>query len=495
MTRYIWASAAILVPLVSGCGPAAEVCKQDFITTHPDVDGDGYGDSSSPENTCGVPKGRVENSGDCNDNEPLSHIDAEEICDNQDNDCNGQVDEGLPFEIWYIDEDGDGFGSGNGGQETCLQPANSVADNTDCDDLNEAIHPAASEVCDEVDNDCDELIDDLDDDTDPNSMTVYYRDQDGDGFGDFLSTLSACIVPVSGADNGDDCNDNVFAVNPDAAEICNGEDDNCDTLVDEDDPGIDPALLTQFFTDSDGDGFGDILAPVDACEAGPGLVDNADDCDDTNLLLGLPSDWFFDGDLDGFGFGAPIEYQVCIPTDPALVPDGQGLDCDDGDANINPLAFEICGDGVDSNCDRYDCDIFVEDFESGVLEAYWSLAGNANWLMLGANPYEGAFGAKSGNIGNNELSRMSMELDMTDAGTVSFWHSGDTEANFDFLYVYVDGAQRFSKAGSWSWTETVFNLNAGLHTIEWRYEKDVSVSVGADTVYLDYITVIGGAPL
>ena len=88
-----------------------------------------------------------------------------------------------------------------------------------------------------------------------------------------------------------------------------------------------------------------------------------------------------------------------------------------------------------------------------------------------------------------------MELDMTDAGTLSFWHSGDTEANFDFLYVYVDGAQRWSKAGSWSWTETVFNLNAGLHTIEWRYEKDVSVSVGADTVYIDYITIIGGAPL
>ena len=177
------------------------------------------------------------------------------------------------------------------------------------------------------------------------------------------------------------------------------------------------------------------------------------------------------------------------------MPAGQGLDCDDGDAQINPLAVDVCGDGVDSNCDTFDCPVFIEDFASGALEAYWNLAGNANWSMLAANPYEGLYGAKSGNIGDNELSRMSMEVDMAEDGTVSFWHSGSTELNWDFLILHVDGAPRWDKSGTWPWTQQAFNLTAGLHTIEWRYDKDGSISSGADTVYIDFIEIIGGAPL
>ncbi len=481
--------------LLSACGGGGEVCKEAFITTHPDADGDGYGDSSAPENTCGLTEGRVENSGDCDDTNPESHNDAVEICDQLDNNCDGQTDEGLPFEVWFPDADGDGHGAGEGSVQSCLPPDGSVAIDDDCDDTNAAIHPDANEVCDGTDNDCDTLVDDDDDDVDVTTMETFFYDQDGDTYGDFLSTMDACVMPAAGSVNGEDCDDNNRDVNPGAAEVCNNIDDNCDTLIDEDDPTIDPALLTQFFTDADGDGYGDVLFPTEACDAAPGVVDNYDDCDDNDFLLGPPADWYVDADLDGFGFGNPVEYQTCIPLDPTLVPDGQGLDCDDNNAAINPLEYEICGDGIDSNCDTFDCTAYIEDFEAGALAAYWTQGGDADWTMLANNPYEGAFGAKCGNINDNQTSSMTMTVEMLDAGTFSFWHRGDTEAGWDFLQVDVDGALLFQQAGNWAWTQRNVPLTVGQHTVEFRYDKDASFSFGADTVYIDYIEIIGGTPL
>ncbi|MDY0058837.1 MAG: MopE-related protein [Myxococcota bacterium] len=74
---------------------------------------------------------------------------TESRCDGQDNDCDGQVDEGLS-----TDADGDGhYAPGS-----CRQPAD------DCDDGHRTVHPGAEELLDGLDNDCDELVD-CDDDT------------------------------------------------------------------------------------------------------------------------------------------------------------------------------------------------------------------------------------------------------------------------------------------------------------------------------------------
>jgi len=480
--------------VVAACDGAEEVCEKEFITTHPDLDGDGFGDAGAPEQTCGVTKGRVENSGDCDDTNELSNIDAEEVCDLLDNNCDGQVDEGLPFQVWYTDADQDGFGAGDASIETCLPPEGAVATGDDCNDAAAAINPDAAEICDGQDNDCDELIDDEDDDVDASSMTTYYHDEDADGYGDFLIPIEACALPAAAAENGEDCDDNAIDVNPAALEICNNIDDNCDTLIDEDDPTIDPGLLTAYFEDADGDGWGDLLAPVQACDPGPGIVDNFDDCDDNDFLLGPAGDWFADGDLDGFGFGPAIETNTCVPVDPTLVPDGQGLDCDDSNAAINPLAVEICGDGIDSNCDSHDCDAWIEDFESNAMNPLFTFTGDADWNILATTPWEGVYGGKSGNINDNQTSDMSLTVDITSPGSVSFYHAGDTEQGFDFLRFLVDGNQVASNSGNWGWTLYQTNLSVGQHTLTWRYSKDFSLSFGADTVYVDYIEIIGGQP-
>ena len=76
----------------------------------------------------------------------------------------------------------------------------------DCDDANEEVHPAASEVCDEIDNDCDELVDDQDVIDDPDAPT-WYADADDDNPGNPDSSRVACEEPEGFVDNADDCDD------------------------------------------------------------------------------------------------------------------------------------------------------------------------------------------------------------------------------------------------------------------------------------------------
>ena len=149
-----------------------------------------------------------------------------------------------------IDQDGDGF-----------------TEDEDCDDLDADVNPDASETCDGVDNDCDGEIDE-------GVMDTYYDDADGDGFGDPSSSVDACEALTGTVPNSNDCDDSDSTIYPGAEELCDGIDNNCDGVVDED-------LTSQsWYADSDGDGYGDADDSVEACEQPTGYVDNDWDCDD-----------------------------------------------------------------------------------------------------------------------------------------------------------------------------------------------------------------------
>jgi hypothetical protein len=286
-----------------GCDLVDNDCD---IGTDDDQDNDGDGstctadcnDSDPTDNDCNLGTPDVvdgDNDGvnclqDCDDENDQVRPGLVEIgCDTLDNDCDT-----LTADI--RDSDGDGY--------FC---------NVECDDTNAAIHPGAFEKCDDtVDNDCDTLTDVADDEC---FDCVDTDDTDGDGY--------ICT----------DCNDDVAAVNPAAAEECDdGVDNDCD-----------PATLD--LGDADGDGF-----------------DCTVDCDDSNFFV-RP------GALEVCGDGIDND------CDPVGTPDvfdfdgdtyGCDIDCNDADAAVHPDAVELCNDATDNDCDPSTLDII--DFDGDTFD-------------------------------------------------------------------------------------------------------------------------------
>ncbi|MBI5537237.1 MAG: putative metal-binding motif-containing protein [Deltaproteobacteria bacterium] len=124
-------------------------------TYYQDADGDGFGNPSVSQTACAVPAGYVTTAGDCDDTKVGVNPNAIEICDGIDNNCVGGVDEG-PVETWP-DVDHDTYGDQNASSTfLCAANADHVTNNSDCNDTNAAINPAATEIpSNGVDENCD----------------------------------------------------------------------------------------------------------------------------------------------------------------------------------------------------------------------------------------------------------------------------------------------------------------------------------------------------
>ncbi len=92
---------------------------------------------------------------DCDDTDATVYPGAEELCNGQDDDCDGIVDEGFEAISWFSDGDGDGYGTLDEVVEGCSAPSGFVSNDWDCDDADSSVHPGASEVCNGPDRDCD----------------------------------------------------------------------------------------------------------------------------------------------------------------------------------------------------------------------------------------------------------------------------------------------------------------------------------------------------
>ena len=267
----------------------------------------------------------------------------------------------------YVDADGDGHGDPATADAACAVATGFVVLGDDCDDADPASLPGAAEQCDGRDNDCDSTIDE------GMVLTTYFSDYDGDGVGNADYPAESCAQPVGYVAEAGDCNDANAAVNPFAAEVCNGLDDDCDTRVDDDDASLDTSTTATFYADADNDGAGDPLVTAEACAAPARHVANADDCDDTNRDLapgagetcnGLDDDcdglwdesdpdldragletFWFDGDSDGAG-DPGLTVEACF--EPLFFVDNDG-DCDDTEPLLidpAPWLEDTDGDGV-----------------------------------------------------------------------------------------------------------------------------------------------------
>jgi hypothetical protein len=223
---------------------------------------------------------------DCDDADPSIFPGATERCDGVDEDCDGDANEGEDAASWFPDDDGDGYGDPTAtAQVACDAPPDSVLDASDCDDSDPAVHPGATEVCNDgeaVDEDCDPSTR-----ADPET---WFIDDDGDDFGEDGSGVSACERPEDHVTVDGDCDDGDASVSPGAVEICNNTvDDDCDgdpgacTWAGEraaieagdarfsGDAGADLGLALAT-SDVDGDGETDVIASVAATGSAPGSV-------------------------------------------------------------------------------------------------------------------------------------------------------------------------------------------------------------------------------
>ena len=98
---------------------------------------------------------------DCDDNNALIFPGAYEKCNGVDDNCDGQIDENaIDQQTFYIDDDNDEYGDSSNTVTACEQPQGYIGVSGDCDDLNAAVNPGATEVCgDGIDNNCDAGID------------------------------------------------------------------------------------------------------------------------------------------------------------------------------------------------------------------------------------------------------------------------------------------------------------------------------------------------
>jgi hypothetical protein len=151
-----------------------------------------------------------------------------EVCDERDNNCNGQTDEGVLL-TFYQDADSDTYGNVLQTTQACTSPSGHVTDNTDCNDASAASHPGATEICDGSDNDCDGAVDE----SPTNPLTPLSQ---------------ACYTGASGTENVSLCHGGtqtctggtlsscVGEILP-TAEVCDGQDNDCNGVVDEGNPG------------------------------------------------------------------------------------------------------------------------------------------------------------------------------------------------------------------------------------------------------------------
>ena len=142
-----------------------EIVDEDLVDIdyYPDADGDGYGDGSPGVivlTDCIPPEGYVIDTTDCDDTDGLINPGEVETCNGRDDNCDGELDEGLSLLEFYVDADGDGFGVDDDTIEACDTPDGYSDFNTDCDDDDDSAYPEAYEFCDDIDNDCDGVIDD-----------------------------------------------------------------------------------------------------------------------------------------------------------------------------------------------------------------------------------------------------------------------------------------------------------------------------------------------
>ena len=131
----------------------------------------------------------------------------------------------------------------------------------------------------------------------------------------------------------------------------------------------------------------------------------------------------------------------------------------------------------------------IETFESGDFSFLdWFHDGDLPWTVTDEEAHSGNYCARSGAIGDDEVTKLIVYADILADGEISFWFKTSTEARKDIFAFYIDNRKQDWWWGEIDWTYTSYELTAGSHAFIWLYDKNRNGIAGEDCVWVDDIS-------
>ncbi len=134
----------------------------------------------------------------------------------------------------------------------------------------------------------------------------------------------------------------------------------------------------------------------------------------------------------------------------------------------------------------------LETWESNDFASYaWENDATYPWVIATDEVYEGTYAAKSGAIGDDQSSVLTINVNVTSAGDISFFKKVSCEEAswwiFDYLAFSLDGSMEDQWEGEVDWSEETYAVGIGEHQFKWEYVKDGSQYSGQDAAWVDNI--------
>jgi hypothetical protein len=327
-----------------------------------------------------------------------------------------------------------------------------------------------------------------------------------------LTMLSLSLACATGSSEGEETtfasfgSGNMDDVDDDTSDTATDATGDGDTTMDVDTSASDDPSESTSTSDTSGEststsGTSDTSDDVPPDPCGNGILEGGEACDGVDLGGQTCVDQGFDMGQLGCNDDCTFDTSAC-ETIEEVCGDGivnNGEQCEPGmlgNATCASTGFVFGTLGCNAQTCVFDTsgcqNVWIEDFEEGVVPLGWSGGGNANWSITTQDKHAGTYGGKSGAIGNSQSSSAQVSVTYVQAGSVAFWHKISSETNYDFGEFYVDDVLQSEWSGAGAWVQFSTNVGVGVHTFRWTYSKDGSLVSGSDAWFVDDVSFTGG---